>query len=298
MKKNKLYTGMAVLALSLVVFTACGSDQEKETKSSSSTVETTESSVAKVASTDELQDGTYTLEEKNESNGYRAVFSMTVEGGKITDSNYDNVNAAGDSKTKDTEYQDKMKEVTNIGPAEFIPQLNEAFLAAQSASGVEVVTGASHSTVSFKNYAQQLIQAAQAGNTEVIEIDNGAELKDGSYTLEEKNYANGYRVVFTMEVKGGKITQSNYDYVNEAGDSKTKDAEYNKSMKDVSGTSPDLYVPELNAGLVEKQVPAEVEVVTGATNSSSTFQMYGEQLVNAAEKGDTAKIEINNIVTE
>ena len=31
---------------------------------------------------------------------------------------------------------------------------------------MEVVTGATHSSESFQNYAQQLIQAAQAGNTD------------------------------------------------------------------------------------------------------------------------------------
>ena len=53
-------------------------------------------------------------------------------------------------------------------------------------SAIEVVSGATHSFDSFQNYAQQLIQAAQAGNTDTIEIDNGADLKDGTYSLEEK----------------------------------------------------------------------------------------------------------------
>lgn len=48
----------------------------------------------------------------------------------------------------------------------------------------------------------------------------GGDLKDGTYKLEEKNYANGYRVVFDMTVKDGKITKSNYDYLNEDGKSK------------------------------------------------------------------------------
>ena len=55
------------------------------------------------------------------------------------------------------------------------------------------------------NYAQQLIQAAQAGKTDTIEIDNGAPLKDGTYTLEEKNYSHNYRVVFSITVKDGKL---------------------------------------------------------------------------------------------
>ena len=44
--------------------------------------------------------------------------------------------------------------------------------------------------------------------------------------------------------------------------------------------------------------PADMDVVTGATHSSHTFIIYAEQLINAAEKGDTTPIEIDNIVTE
>ena len=185
----------------------------------------------------------------------------------------------------------------------YIPELNDQFLKAQSASGVEVVTGATHSSESFQNYAQQLIQAAQAGNTDTIEIDNGADLKDGTYKLEEKNYSNGYRVQFEMTVAGGKVTESNFDYIDKDGKSKQDDTEYNENMKAKSGTEPKTYIPTLNNEFVkamgeEDGSPADVEVVTGATHSSHSFIMYAQQLVNAAEKGDTQTIEVDNIVTE
>lgn len=190
MKMSKIVKGFTAIALSTLVLAACGSDQKKDAAKSSdsaSTSKTTESSktAEKVAGGD-LQDGTYKLEEKNESNGYRATFEMTVKDGKITESKYDNINAEGKSKTEDADYNKNMKDKTGVGPSEFIPELNKSFVKAQSASGVEVVTGATHSTESFQNYAQQLIQAAQAGDTNTIEIDNGAALKDGTYTLKEK----------------------------------------------------------------------------------------------------------------
>ena len=55
-----------------------------------------------------------------------------------------------------------MKEKAGISPEEFIPKFNEELVAAQSPSSIEVVSGATHSFDSFQNYAQQLIQAAQA----------------------------------------------------------------------------------------------------------------------------------------
>lgn len=303
MKKTKILTGFALVALTGLLLAGCSSDTgTEETTASSKTEETVASSATeestepeKVAGAD-MKDGTYTLEEKNYSNDYRATFSITVKDGAITESNYDNVNEAGESKKDNAEYNENMKGKSGVGPSEFIPELNEALLTAQSADGVEVVTGATSSTGSFKNYAQQLIQAAQAGNTETIEIDNGAAMKDGTYTLEEKNYSNDYRVVFAITVKDGKITESNYDNVNEAGESKKDNKEYDEMMTEKSGIGPSKFIPQLNEGLVAAESVGEIEVVTGATHSYHSFQMYAEQLVNAAQKGSTDVIEVDNVV--
>lgn len=305
MKKKKLISGLAILAMSSLLLVACKSDDQKEAEKTDATQETVakdkeeskeEAKEMTQVAGGELKDGTYTLEEKNYSNDYRTVFSIVVKDGKITESNYDNVNEAGESKVENKEYDDMMKDKSGTGPSEFIPALNEALVDKQNAGDVEVVTGATHSTDSFKNYAQQLIQAAQAGNTDKIEIDNGADLKDGTYTLEEKNYSNDYRVVFSIVVKDGKIAESNYDNVNEVGESKADNKEYDDMMKDKAGTGPSEFIPAFNKGLVDKGAPAEMDAVTGATHSFHTFQMYAEQLINAAEKGNTDKIEVDNIV--
>lgn len=309
MKVNKFVKGFAAIALSSLVLAACGADKKDNTTNSSSaasseTKKSTESSApAKKVAGGDLKDGTYKLEEKNEKNGYRAVFEMTVKDGKITESKYDNINADGKSKTEDTKYEESMKAKSGVGPKEYIKQLNDSFVKAQSASGVEVVTGATHSSESFQNYAQQLIQAAQAGNTDTIEIDNGATLKDGTYSLKEKNDSNGYHTTFSMTVKDGKVTESNYDNVNADGKSKKDDTEYESKMKDVAGVGPKEYIETLNKEFVkamgeEDGSPAGVEVVTGATHSAHSFINYAQQLVNAAEKGDTTEIVVDNIVTK
>lgn len=301
MKVNKFVKGFAAIALFSLVLAGCGADKKDNTTNSSSaasseTKKSTESSApAKKVAGGDLKDGTYKLEEKNEKNGYRAVFEMTVKDGKITESKYDNINADGKSKTEDTKYEESMKAKSGVGPKEYIKQLNDSFVKAQSASGVEVVTGATHSSESFQNYAQQLIQAAQAGNTDTIEIDNGAALKDGTYSLKEKNDSNGYHTTFSMTVKDGKVTESNYDNVNADGKSKKDDTEYESKMKDVAGVGPKEYIETLNKEFVkamgeEDGSPAGVEVVTGATHSTHSFINYAQQLVNAAEKGDTTEI--------
>ncbi|XKR49048.1 extracellular electron transfer flavoprotein PplA [Enterococcus faecalis] len=309
MKVNKFVKGFAAIALFSLVLAGCGADKKDNTTNSSSaasseTKKSTESSApAKKVAGGDLKDGTYKLEEKNEKNGYRAVFEMTVKDGKITESKYDNINADNKSKTEDTKYEESMKAKSGVESKEYIKQLNDSFVKAQSASGVEVVTGATHSSESFQNYAQQLIQAAQAGNTDTIEIDNGATLKDGTYSLKEKNDSNGYHTTFSMTVKDGKVTESNYDNVNADGKSKKDDTEYESKMKDVAGVEPKEYIETLNKEFVkamgeEDGSPAGVEVVTGATHSTHSFINYAQQLVNAAEKGDTTEIVVDNIVTK
>ena len=106
MKKKRFITGFAVLAFSALMLGACGADDNGSSNSSTeastaktSETKTTESS-AQIVAGGELQDGTYKLEEKNYSNGYRAVFEMVVKDGKITESKYDNINEMASLKPK------------------------------------------------------------------------------------------------------------------------------------------------------------------------------------------------------
>ena len=313
MKSKKLIAGFTALAFSALVLGACSADNGTSASSSSSaaTSQTTASSTAasteesttevKYAAGEPMQDGTYQLEEKNYSNNYRVTFEITVKDGKITESKYDNIDADGKSKAADTDYETNMKDKAGIGPKEYIEKFNTELVAKQSPTAIDVVTGATHSFESFQNYAQQLIQAAQAGNTETIEIDNGAELKDGKYTLKEKNDSNGYHVEFTMTVADGKVTESNYDNVSADGKSKADDTDYETNMKDKAGIGPKEYIAQFNEGFVkamgeEDGSPANMDVVTGATHSFHSFVIYAEQLINAAEKGDTAEITVDNFV--
>ena len=250
MKMKKIVSGFAVVAFSTLALAACGGNDDKDTAASSSTSSSEAVKPAEKVAGGDLKDGTYKLEEKNYANGYRVVFDMTVKDGKITKSNYDYLNEDGKSKKDDADYEKNMKEKTKTGPKEYIPELNKSLEQTQNPDAVEVVTGATHSSENFKNYSQQLVQAAQAGDTKTIEIDNGADLKDGTYKLEEKNYSNGYRTIFSMTVAGGKITESNFDMVDKDGKSKKDDADYEKNMKAKSDIGPKEYIEQLNKGLV------------------------------------------------
>lgn len=247
-----------------------------------------------------MKAGTYKLEEQNYAYGYRTKMSITVnKNGKITKSNYDQVNKNGKSKVDDTSYNKQMKKGSGTNPKAYIPKLNKTLTAGASTGNVgsiDVVTGATESSKTFQNYTQQLVQAAQAGNTATIKINNGKKMQDGTYKLAEKNYSHNYKVSFSITVKNGKITKSNYDNVDKNGKSKANDASYNKQMKKIAKTNPKAYQPALNKSLVKSSDPTKVDVVTGATESSNTFILYAEQLQNAAQKGDTKTITVDNMI--
>ena len=161
MKAKKFVAGFTALAFAALVLGACSSDNGSSNSSDSSAASsevasssTAESSAAeseaKVVAGEAMQDGTYKLEEKNYSNGYRVVFEMTVKDGKITESKYDNVNEEGKSKADDTEYEKNMKDKAGIGPKEYIEQFNKGLVETQNPSSMDVVTGATHSFDSFQ----------------------------------------------------------------------------------------------------------------------------------------------------
>ncbi|MDQ7936873.1 extracellular electron transfer flavoprotein PplA [Lactiplantibacillus sp. WILCCON 0030] len=305
MKFKSVITGASVVAISALALAGCGSSSSsssssssKKSSSSSSSAKTTK--VAKMTAGSKMKAGTYKLAEQNYSHGYKTTFSITVNNkGKITKSNYDQINKKGKSKVDDASYNKQMKKISKTNPKTYEPKLNKALEGAAATGNVgkiDVVSGATESSKSFQNYAQQLIQAAQAGNTSTIKINNGAKMKDGTYTLNEKNYSHGYKVTFAMTVKDNKITESKYDQVNKDGKSKTNDASYNKQMKKIAKTDPKTYTPALNKSLVKNSDPTKVDVVTGATESSNTFVLYAEQLQNAAQNGDTKTITVDNMV--
>lgn len=120
-------------------------------------------------------------------------------------------------------------------------------------------------------------------------------LQDGTYTIEDLNFGEtGWKESLSIVVEGGEIAEANWSSVDEEGNNKIEDDDYQETMTNVSGVGPQDYIPALEEALVDTQNPAEVEVVTGATGTSEKFQDYAEQLVTAAEEGNTDTIEVDN----
>src|SRR5690625_232395 len=300
MNMKRFMTLLTVMLAMLFILVACGGNDSNGNDADNANNNTTEPTVQKKVAGADLQDGTYTLQETDlDENGWKVFMEITVEDGKIVSSNYNYEDEDGQLKTDDDGYQEMMKEKAGVGTQEFVKQLNDGLVATQDAQLVDIVTGATHSSEAFVNYAQQLIQAAQNGDTETIIINNTATLQDGEYSLAEKNIGStGWKVIMDMTVADGKITEVDYNYLNAEDQLKTDDDEYQELMTEKSGTGPQDYIPALNENLVATQDPAEVDIVTGATHSAEVFKLYAAQLVNAAQKGETDQIIVDNLVYE
>ena len=260
---------------------------DEETTEAESEEETTdeESEVA----ADGLQDGTYTVVGNPDERGWAVKHTIEVKDGKVTTSDFDYYNEAGDRKTEDEEYNKNMKEKSGVSSKEAIEQLNAALVEGQEAE-VEVVSGATHTAENFVKSATALLEKAAKGDTEETNIDEVA-LVDGEYTLKSNEDERGWAHTFTLVVKDGKVAESNYDMVDKDGNLKSENEEYNTAMKEKAGASFAEAVEALNAGLVEKQ-STDLEVVSGATSTYDAFVEYANLLLEAAAKGDTETIEV------
>lgn len=155
---------------SALLLTACGTDNAETSE------ETTEDGTEEVAQEEGLQEGTYRIEDLNfGGTGWKEALEIKVAGGEITDAKWESVNEDGDNKIEDDEYQETMTNVSGLGPQDFIPALEDDLVAVQDPAEVEVITGATGTAEKFQDYAQQLVAAAEEGNTETIEVDNAEE---------------------------------------------------------------------------------------------------------------------------
>ena len=157
---------LGVVLLSGLILSGCSSDNnDKETKDTS--VDKSENVV--------LKDGKYKLEEKNYSNNYRYVLELDVENGNISNVNFDSVNKDGESKRNDKEYIKLTSEKSGTSPDIFLDALEDDLEKVKNPDDVEVISGATHTVDSFKEYAKKLIEQAEEGNTKVIIVDNKTE---------------------------------------------------------------------------------------------------------------------------
>ncbi len=127
---------------------------------------------------EELKDGTYRAEMKNESHGYRDYVEITVANGKIDAVVFDAVTSDGKKKSQDEAYKKAMMEgnknagVPETYPADYTKKLTQQLVEKQSIDQVDAVAGATTSSNDFKTLVSALMKQIERGKTQTVVVDN------------------------------------------------------------------------------------------------------------------------------
>lgn len=129
---------------------------------------------------------------------------------------------------------------------------------------------------------------APATSTPAEGETEAAALVDGTYRAEyDKEDSRGWKGFVEVTVEGGQMTAATFDYINADGALKSADEGYNTSMKEAAGTNPAEFSVALTESLIATQDPAKVDVVTGATSSTTEFVNFTTALMAQMQEGNT-----------
>jgi len=108
------------------------------------------------------KDGTYQAEEPDfDDHGWKAQIQIKVEGGKITDVTYDEVNEEGLKKSEDEEYHNNFKEQKDVDLLDAFDKLRKSLVEKQDPDAVDTYTGATGTTGKFKALAKEALKDAK-----------------------------------------------------------------------------------------------------------------------------------------
>lgn len=108
--------------------------------------------------------------------------------------------------------------------------------------------------------------------------------KDGTYTASQENFdERGWKGQITIEVKDGKLSTVDFDYVNKENKLKSEDQGYVKAMEDKTKVNLPKAMQDLENSLISTQDVAAVDTVSGATGTSNDFKALAESALKGAK---------------
>jgi len=115
---------------------------------------------------------------------YRAEFAQPDQGGwtpfvvieinelgEIAEVTFDYSSPDGRLKTQDQEYNERMKAVSGIGPSQYCPRFAKNLIIYQDPDKVDSVTGATSSSIHFKELAKAALADAKEGKQETVYVE-------------------------------------------------------------------------------------------------------------------------------
>ncbi len=116
------------------------------------------------------------------------------------------------------------------------------------------------------------------------------ELQDGYYTAQASEFNHGWKEYITIMVKGGSIVSVEYNAENASGFIKSWDNAYMQTMLHSNGTYPNEYTRYYAGQLLENESEDDIDALTGATSSYTSFQKLSKAVLEQARKGDSSMV--------
>ncbi len=115
-----------------------------------------------------MKDGFYTAEMSEFSHGWKEYVCILVNDGVIVSIEYDAKDPSGFIKSWDNEYMRNMNGVSGSYPNKYVRELANQLLADQDAKSIDAISGATHSSVTFEQLAEAVIEQAINGDTSKV----------------------------------------------------------------------------------------------------------------------------------
>lgn len=119
----------------------------------------------------EMKDGTYKAEyDTPDEHGWTDFVQITMTNSKITDVDFNSLNAEGAKKTDDPDYEAAMKKDAKTWPSEFYPKLAASLVEKQNVGDVDAVSGATTTSESFKKLVNELSSNMSKGVFDTVKV--------------------------------------------------------------------------------------------------------------------------------
>ncbi len=229
---------------------------------------------------DKLQDGTYMATYSHtDSHSWQEFLQVKVQGNKITAARFDAIDAKGNLKTNDANYNATMKKVSGSNPDEYTKALSQALLTGQAAP-VDGVTGATESSKDFNDLAALIIAAAKKGDSAPIILP-----QDGTYTAKGKASQYGWIPYLEITFANDQMTKVAVDQVkmdnNKITARQSEDKTFQEQYKKTTGKDITDAFNTLDSELLKTGDPSKVDVVSSATEISNQFKDLAKQILDS-----------------
>jgi len=122
-----------------------------------------------------LKDGFYTAQMSDYSYGWKEYLCIMVKDDKIVYAEFNAKNPSGYIKAWDNAYMESMAAVEDTYPNDYTRKYVAQLIEAQSAGGIDTISGATNSGNNFLKLAAAVIEQAAAGNPDTVIVQSTAE---------------------------------------------------------------------------------------------------------------------------